>query len=216
MKNLLVSYMNNYYKKINFTYNHKILLDIANKYLDRATVGYTDINGKQVSYDDFDGKEKAKFVRNVDGTVRLVPYKDEVYRGSTTPPKTIFFKDMPEDFRHLDVFKDLCVLFRNTNTVNKHHDLNHLYNYAQFFRVSGPLKPHKDMRTCAFTVPLYGAVDPVYWYDEDDKELMRYNYDGPTLINTSIRHGCMDNTGERVFFQIGGFAEPFNELQKVL
>ena len=63
--------MNSYYKKIHFEYNHKILIDIADKYLDRATEGYINSDGKQVLYDDFD---------------------EDGIRGSTTPPKTIFLR----------------------------------------------------------------------------------------------------------------------------
>jgi hypothetical protein len=188
--------MNNYFKKIDFKYNRKSLIDIADKHLDSATEGYVDSDGNQVSYGSFyDNNEKS----------------------DAKLPTTLFFTDMPEDFRHLEIFKDLCKLFANTNTNKKLHDIDHLYYYAQFFKVSGPLLPHADERTCAFTIPLYGVTHPVCWYEDDGETMLeKYIYDGPTLINTSIKHGCMDNTGVRLFFQIGGFAEPFKEIAEAI
>ena len=187
--------MNKYYKKIPFKFDRQQLIDIASVYLDDAPEGYVDHAGNAVQYGSG------------------VFHKPNEQYPDAVPPTSLYFRDLPEDFRYLKIFEDCCKLFANTKTTKKHHDLDSLYNYAQFFKITGPLLPHVDRRTAAFTIPLYGVSHPVYWFDKDGTTVLeKYTYDGPTLINTSINHGCLENIGERVFFQIGGFAEPFDEL----
>ena len=186
-------------------------MDIADKYLHSA------VEGEGYFDKGVDNEGNPLFPDGWNNHASFGTIDDKDKRSKASLPATLFFTDLPEDFRHLEIFKDLCKLFANTNTTRQHHDLGHLYYWSYFFKTSGPLMPHVDRRACAFSIPLYGATDPVSWYEDDGKTvLMQYIYDGPTLINTSIKHGCVENTGVRLFFQIGGFAEPFKKIAKAI
>ena len=119
---------------------------------------------------------------------------------------SLYLRDIKEDFSNLKILKDCSKL------LNK--DFDHVFKYAQFFKVNGSLPPHIDKRTAAFTIPLYGVNKPVSWYDDNNQIIQQYTYKGPSIINTSIKHGCIENDEERVFFQIGGFSEPFDQIIK--
>ena len=79
---------------------------------------------------------------------------------------------------------------------------------------------HTDNRVATFNIPLImGADTPVAWHDEDgnDDILCEYVYGGrSTLVNTSIRHSCLTNTGHRLFLAVGGWREPFEIVREQL
>ena len=183
--------MNTYFKKINFNFEPEPIMEIADKYLDNATDGFKDSNGNYTTYASV----------------------GQVMEANGTSVTSLYLRDLPVDFTNLKVLHDCVELFKNTP---KHNNFDHVYKYAQFFKIKGPLPPHVDKRTCVFTIPLYGVDRPVYWFDDNNQVLEKYTYDGPSIINTSIKHGCMENEGERVFFQIGGFSEPFEEIANLL
>lgn len=171
-----------FYKKIDIAYNKQQLLDIADKYMHLKQDGFTNANGQYITYASVAEKLGAN------------SYKVE----------SLYFRDMPEDYRHLTIFKDLAKKFNR--------DIDDIYKYAQYFIIEGSLSPHVDKRTAAFTIPLRGVDTPVVWYSDNDEELDRYLYEGPTLIDTNTKHGAVDNTEVRMHFQIGGFSTPFAEI----
>lgn len=171
-----------YYHKIDLEYNKKQLIEIADKYMDLAKDGFTDHNGNYVTY-----KSVA-----------------ERLGANSYSVRSLYFKDLPEDFKHLQIFWDLSRILKR--------DINDVYEYAQYFIIEGSLSPHIDKRTAAFTIPLRGVDTPVVWYDENDNILDSYLYEGPTLIDTNTKHGAEENLYQRLHFQIGGFTEPFSKI----
>ncbi len=163
-----------YYHKIGLQYNKQQLLDIADKYMHLAKDGFTDNKGN------------------------YFPYKKEHNISS------VYFKDIPEDFKSLNIFSDLSIILKRK--------IDDLYEFAQYFKIEGSLSPHNDKRTAAFIIPLRGVDTPVVWYDDNDNILDTYLYEGPTLIDTSTKHGVLDNLNERLHFQIGGFNDPFSDI----
>lgn len=182
--------MNNFYHKLNLDYDIQELVDIANRYDSEFKDGFTDSKGNYITY----------------ASVGKV-------MGGVYDVRSMYLKDLPEDFRNLEIFKIAQQLFKN---IAPHNDIEHLYNYAQYFKINGPLIPHKDKRTAVFTIPVRGVDCPVYWYNDNDAVLAKYVYDGPSIINTELKHGCMENVGERLFFQIGGFTQPFSKILEII
>ena len=182
--------MNNFYHRLNLDYDIQELVDIANIYDSEFKDGFTDSKGNYVTY----------------ASVGKV-------MGGVYDVRSMYLKDLSKDFRNLEIFKIAQELFKN---IAPHNDIEHLYNYAQYFKINGPLIPHKDKRTAVFTIPIRGVDCPVYWYNNNDAVLAKYVYDGPSIINTELKHGCMENVGERLFFQIGGFTQPFSKILEMM
>lgn len=171
-----------YYHKINLEYNKQQLIDIADKYMHLAKDGFTNHNGDYITY------------KSVAERLGANNYSVE----------SLYFKDMPEDYKSLQIFNDLSIMLKR--------DINDIYEYAQYFIIEGSLSPHVDKRTAAFTIPLRGVDTPVVWYDDDNNILDTYLYEGPTLIDTNTKHGAEDNLDQRLHFQIGGFNQPFSKI----
>ena len=171
-----------YYKKINIDYDKQMLTQIADSYMHLAQDGFTDHSGKYVTYASVAEKLGA----------------------NSYSVKSLYLKDIPDDFMHLPLFEDLAKIFKRTK--------EDIYKYAQYFIIEGSLSPHVDKRTAAFTIPLKGVDSPIVWYDADDNILDSYTYEGPTLIDTNTKHGALDNSNLRLHFQIGGFSKPFSEI----
>jgi hypothetical protein len=171
-----------YYQKINLEYDKQQLIDIADKYMHLAQDGFTGHNGRYITY-------KSVAERDVSENHII---------------KSLYYKNLPENYRHLKIFTDLSnILKRNIDDV---------YNCAQYFIIEGSLAPHVDKRTAAFTIPLRGVDTPIVWYDESNNVLDKYLYEGPTLIDTKTKHGAEENLHQRLHFQIGGFTEPFSKI----
>ena len=171
-----------YYSKINIDYDKQQLLDIADKFMHLAKDGFTDSKGNYVTYSSV----------------------AERLGANSYSVESLYFKDMPEDFKHLKIFSDIAKIFKR--------DLDNVYEFAQYFIIEGSLSPHVDKRTAAFTIPLRGVDTPVVWYDDNNNILDSYLYEGPTVIDTNPKHGAEDNKHHRLHFQIGGFTKPFSEI----
>ena len=171
-----------YYKKINIDYDKQMLTQIADSYMHLSQDGFTDHSGKYVTYASVAEKLGA----------------------NSYSVKSLYLKDIPDNFMELPLFEDLAKIFKRTK--------EDIYKYAQYFIIEGSLSPHVDKRTAAFTIPLKGVDSPIVWYDADDNILDSYTYEGPTLIDTNTKHGALDNSNLRLHFQIGGFSKPFSEI----
>ena len=171
-----------YYQKISLEYDKQQLIDIADKYMHLAQDGFTNHRGTYVTY-----KSLAERLGANNHSVR-----------------SLYYKDLPENYKHLKIFTDL------SNILKK--NIDYIYHNAQYFIIEGSLSPHVDKRTAAFTIPLRGVDTPIVWYDESNNVLDRYLYEGPTLIDTKTKHGAEENLHQRLHFQIGGFTEPFSKI----
>lgn len=118
-----------------------------------------------------------------------------------------WIKDSDQNYSSNMLFKKISNVFKNTH---KHHDNSYVYNYSQIVKILGSLAPHTDFRSCVLTIPLGGQKDPCHWYDENGNELAIYYHGGPAILKVDILHGVPENSGERVFFQVGGFNETEN------
>tara|TARA_B100000902_G_scaffold185397_1_gene177830 strand:+ start:294 stop:827 length:534 start_codon:yes stop_codon:yes gene_type:complete len=171
-----------YYKKINIDYDHGLLTQIADSYMNLAQDGFTSHNGEYITYASVAEKLGA----------------------NSYSVKSLYLKDIPDDFTGLEMFDNLAKIFKRTK--------EDIYKYSQYFIIEGSLSPHIDKRTAAFTIPLKGVDSPIVWYDADDNVLDSYTYEGPTLIDTHTKHGALDNSHLRLHFQVGGFTKPFSEI----
>lgn len=116
--------------------------------------------------------------------------------------ESFFLKNADADYSENLLFKKVANFLKNTI---KHYDYKYVYSYSQVARVNGTLPKHVDFRSCVLTIPLENVIDPCHWYDSSGNEIAKYYYQGPSLLNTHVPHGCPENTGKRVFFHIGGF-----------
>lgn len=116
--------------------------------------------------------------------------------------ESFFLKNADIDYSDHPLFKKLAYFLRNTF---KHHDYKHVYSYSQVARVNGALPKHTDFRSCVLTIPLENVNDPCHWYDESGNDIAQYYYQGPSILNTHVPHGCPENTDKRLFFHMGGF-----------
>jgi hypothetical protein len=127
--------------------------------------------------------------------------------------ESFFLKHANVDYSEHNIFKKVATFLKSTLN---HHDYKYVYSYSQVARVNGTLPKHVDFRSCVLTIPLENINDPCHWYNSTGKEIAKYYYQGPSLLNTHVPHGCPENTGKRIFFHIGGFTvkEPFPILIK--
>ena len=183
--------MNNFYLPVEFEYDAKPLLELAEKYL---IPDYHDCQD---------------CIR--DDTYNFQPGYHERIDDLGASHRTCMLRlhKLPEDVSDLTIITDLCRLFKNTE---KHCNPDHVFQYLYFFNIAGVLPVHCDLRTVGFNIPLSGVDAPVTWHDHNGVEIARYTYQGPTLINTQINHGSLSNTGDRLFLSLGGFSEPFKDI----
>jgi len=119
-----------------------------------------------------------------------------------------FLRDATEDYREHQLFKKISNLFVPESPYS---DPNHVYQWSQVSFVEGKLPQHTDTRTAVISIPLVTFHAPIVWY-ENDIEVCNYDYASEaTLINTSIVHGLPDNKSQRVFFQVGGMRESYDD-----
>lgn len=118
-----------------------------------------------------------------------------------------FIKHFEKDYKSTPLFKKLELLFSNILDFD-------YYKKAQIVKITGSLIPHVDKRSCVFTIPLKNTVHPITWYNEDNTVLYQYYYSSPVLINTHVKHGCIENTSERYLFQIG-IDEKYGDFDKI-
>lgn len=120
-----------------------------------------------------------------------------------------FLRDAGTDYSNNPIFKKISDLFIES----PHRSVEHVYHWSQISTVPRSLPIHSDVRKAVISIPLVTFTSPIIWYNENDIELCRYHYDNTvTLINTEIRHGSLDNETRRIFFQVGGFHEPFEKI----
>jgi len=134
--------------------------------------------------------------------------------------KHFFLKNSKNSYIANPIFQKISNLFREDS---RYHDLAHIYNYSQVSCVPNKLIPHVDFRKCVISIPLV-PLGPVSWFESDSDErfltdresykpIMSYDYRYETsLINTHIFHGAPDNDQVRIFFQVGGFSQTFQEV----
>lgn len=121
-----------------------------------------------------------------------------------------FLRDAQEDYRSQRIFQKIADLFVPESP---HSVLEHVYHWSQISTVPNNLPAHSDVRKAVVSIPIVMFTSPIIWYDDNDNELERYHYENTaTLINTEIRHGSPDNETRRIFFQVGGFQEPFEKI----
>ena len=65
-------------------------------------------------------------------------------------------------------------------------------------------------RTAVLMLPLTDNPSPIVFY-ENDQEIFKHVYTGPTIINAKIKHGVPQVTKDRIFLQIN-FFNPWNEI----
>jgi len=106
-----------------------------------------------------------------------------------------FIRDLKTDYRKTEFFKKLYKLFDPLGI--------DVYKKSQIVKITGSLVPHVDTRSCVFTIPLNDVVAPITWYNQDNSVLYRYYYKNPVLINTHVKHGCVENNMDRYLFQVG-------------
>ncbi len=121
------------------------------------------------------------------------------------------FRDIPQNYIDLQIFAECEEIFAKIPDF----DREHIYSIAQIFKVSGPLPPHQDERSCAFSIPLMGVDTPLQWYDNNNNLIEEYTYNSPILFNTIHKHGSTLNSGQRIFFQIG-FKQSIQEVIPLL
>lgn len=145
--------------------------------------------------------EKANPVqgRNPDGTLRPVfhNYKDfYIHKSEIDYSDNILFRKIEKTF-------------------NGYKDLDYIYKRFHIAVVPGPLPYHIDKRECAFTIPFKPVKYPITWVDDNYHIIGFYNYENPVLVNTKIKHGCLQNDEMRILFQVG-FDEPFNIVKSII
>jgi len=118
-----------------------------------------------------------------------------------------FIKNFDTDYKHTPFFKKLELLFSNIPNFD-------YYKKTQIVKITGSLVPHIDARSCVFTIPLENTVHPITWYNDDDTVMYQHYYSTPVLINTHIRHGCLENTNDRYLFQVG-IDNQFGDFSKI-
>lgn len=120
-----------------------------------------------------------------------------------------FLRDADVDYSYHPIFKKISELFIDS----PYSSVEHVYNWSQVSIVPDLLPIHIDVRKAVISIPLVTFTTPIIWYDENDNELYRYHYENTaTLLNTATRHGSPDNNSSRIFFQVGGFHEPFEKI----
>lgn len=147
-------------------------------------------------------KQSDKFV---DTYFNTAPARsDEVFFQS-------FVRDFDVDYRETQLFKKLQVLFSPIADFD-------FYLKAQIVKITGSLIPHIDPRSCVLTIPLENTICPITWFNDDDTPLHQYYYSTPVLINTHVRHGCLENTQDRYLFQVGIDSKygDFNQINTLL
>jgi len=133
-----------------------------------------------------------------------------------------YIKNSNNNYVLNSLFEKILKIFNNNSP---YKNLSYLYNNCLISKIPGSLIPHKDFRSCAISIPLV-PVTPISWYSSDlsqqflddpatYKLVCSYDYKhAVSLINTSIYHGAPENKNERLFFQIGGFKENFQQVIK--
>lgn len=149
-------------------------------------------------------KEKNNYL---DAYQNKIPEReDEVFFQS-------FVRDFEKDYSQTGLFKKIKKMFIDIDGFD-------YYEKAQIVKITGSLIPHVDARSCVLTIPLENTVDPISWYNEKNEVIYTYYYKFPVLINTHIKHGCIENTNDRYLFQVGidnkfgSFQDICNLLQK--
>jgi len=140
--------------------------------------------------------------RNPNGTLRSV----------FNQYKNFYLKNSNVDYSTHNLFKKIakyCV------RLPLHSDLMYLYSRAHIAVVTGKLPYHIDARDCVLTIPIGETVNPITWVDNDNNFIDCYHYSGPVLINTKVKHGCLENAQSRILFQIG-FNDPLSEIIKLI
>jgi hypothetical protein len=67
----------------------------------------------------------------------------------------------------------------------------------------GTVPFHIDQyRDCVLMLPLTDDNSGLQWVDSNNNILCEYQYKGPTIINSKIRHGIPTNNKDRIFFQV--------------
>lgn len=124
-----------------------------------------------------------------------------------------FLRDAERDFRSQPIFKKISDLFIES----PHSSVEHVYYWSQISTVPSTLPAHSDVRKAVISIPIVTFTSPIHWYDDQDNVVCEYDYEhAVTLINTEIRHGSPDNQTRRIFFQVGGFHEPYEKILSYL
>jgi len=121
----------------------------------------------------------------------------QTHKGIFHPYKHFFIKEPSMDYSDNIIFNKIERCFNGYTT------LSYIYERFHISRIPGVLPYHTDIRDCVLTIPLKKLKYPVIWIDENENVITSYDYRNPVLVNTKIRHGCLQNDEDRVLFQIG-------------
>jgi len=99
-----------------------------------------------------------------------------------------------------DDYSDHKLFGKIATVVGKSSD--YIYRKAHLALVPGSLPYHIDERECALTISFKKFSQPITWVDSDGLWMDEYYYENPVLVNTKIKHGCLNNTEHRIMFQI--------------
>ena len=136
-------------------------------------------------------------------------YHYEVNGYVFTGYSQFFLRDATEDYRDQKLFEKISNLFVSDSLYS---DPSHVYQWSQVSTIPGSLPIHTDTRTAVISIPIVTFTAPVVWYDDQENALCSYDYDGvASLINTSITHGLPHNTTRRIFLQVGGMRESYDD-----
>jgi hypothetical protein len=135
--------------------------------------------------------------KNPDGTLRPVfhHYMD------------FYLRDANSDYSTHKLFGKIATVFGKS--------AEYIYRKAHLALVPGALPYHIDERECALTIPFRELKQPITWIDANGLWLDEYYYKNPVLVNTKIKHGCLNNTERRIMFQIS-FEDTFKELSDLI
>lgn len=160
-----------------------------------------------------------KFLEYIRDTYRnkSKPFQGKNLDGSLRPVfnnyKNFYLKDSPTDYSDHPIFVKISKL---CNRLPNHSRVEYVYSRSHLAYVPGKLPYHIDARECVLTIPIGKIEYPISWVDDSEESIIgSYQYVSPVLVNTKIKHGCLNNDRDRFMFQVG-FGEPFMHVASLI
>jgi hypothetical protein len=141
-------------------------------------------------------------------------------QGVTYSTTKLYFRDLPEDYRNLDIFSELSHIFRNTRD---HCDPDFLYESAFYLRFLGGIPAHCDVMPVAFNLAISGTEQGLDFYNTDcdtpqtHDVITTLHYEAPAiLLNAYQPHGSVSSQTERIVIAVRDFTESWEEINTMV